>query len=399
MNELSPLRVAGARGDARALRISMIADPGESAPLFMGPGELPAVPGGTIKVHHLELGGVVPALPILAETDVLMLEVDAGAPKQLDEFARIADEIGKSLPLIVASRTLNSRNARQLRALGVVELISIPIDVTELTEALATAQRAIVGRRTVAPRGRTIAMLGTVGGAGTTMLATQCGCAFAATRSACLIDLDIQAATAALYLDLKPHLGMLDLVEARNRLDAALLKSVAAHHASGLAVIAGPPELAPLDLLSPSIVGHILRLARESFEVVVLDLPTVWTDWTLAALGKSDVICLVTPLTVPGVRQARRQLDMLEANDLGPATRILVNRMPKQMFRTVDLRQTEAVLRRKIDFRVSNDYPTVSAAIDQGRVLAGIKAKTPLVREIDGIVQQMLAEVPVKATR
>lgn len=395
---VGPVTLPGTRGRARSVRVAIITDPAQPMPLFAGPDESPVIDGITVAVHRLALQDIVPALPLLAEVDILIIEID-GTAQQIEEFGRIAGEVGKRFPLIAASRTLNSKNARVLRRLGAVELVSIPIDAAEFAEALAAAQRMIVSRRSVVVSGRTIALLGTVGGAGATMLATQFGCALAALRSVCLVDLNIQAATAALYLDLKPPLGLLDLIEARNRLDAALLKSVAARHASGLAVIAGPPELVPLDTLTPSIVGHILRLARESFEVVLLDLPPAWTDWTMAALNASDFICLVTPLTVPGVRQARRQLDMLEANGLGPRTRILINRMPNRLFRTVDLGETEALLGRKVDFRVSNDYPTVSAAIDQGRLLGNIKANSRVVREIKGVVQQLIAELDAKARR
>lgn len=395
--DLSP--VLETRGRARSIRVAIITDPTQALPLFAAGDEPPASSGTTLTVHRLALREIVPALALLAEVDVLIVEVDSGVAKQIEEFGRIAAEIGKNLPLIAASRTLNSKNARALRRLGAIELVSIPIDPAEFAEALAAAQRTIVSRRSVVVRGRTIALLGTVGGAGSTMLATQFGCALAGLRSVCLLDLNIQAATAALYLDLKPPLGLLDLIEARNRLDAALLKSVAARHASGLAVIAGPPDLVPLDTLTPSIIGHILRLSRESFEVVLLDLPAAWTDWTLAALNSSDFICLVTPLTVPGVRQARRQLDMLDANGLGARTRVLINRMPNGLFRTVDLGETEALLRRKVDFRVSNDYPTVSAAIDQGRVLASVKRGSRVVREIKGVVQQLVAELDTRVAR
>ena len=398
MNEFSPVSVAGRR-DTRALRVAVIVDPARTAPVFVGSDAPPEVAGVTIAIHRVALDAIVPAMAILSDIDVLVVEIDGSVEQQMEAFGRIAIEVGNALPVIAAGQTLNSTIARRLRRLGAVELVEIPIDTAEFKDALAAAQRSIVGRRSVAVRGRTIALLGTIGGAGATMLATQFGCALAALRSVCLIDLNIQAATAALYLDLKPPLGLLDLVQARNRLDAALLKSVAARHASGLAVIAGPPELVPLDMLTPSIVGHILRLARESFEVVLLDLPAAWTDWTLAALSSSDIICLVTPLTVPGVRQARRQLDMLEANGLGTVTRILINRIPNRLFRTVDLREAEAVLGRKIDFRVSNDYPTVSAAIDQGRVLGSIRARSPLVREIKGLTAQLITALDVTAPR
>src|SRR3546814_15350002 len=53
--------------------------------------------------------------------------------------------------------------------------------------------------------------------------------------------------------------------------------------------------------------------ARGRFDVGLADLPAAWSLWTFEVLRQSDEILLVTQMTVPCVRQARRQLDTLNA--------------------------------------------------------------------------------------
>ncbi len=60
----------------------------------------------------------------------------------------------------------------------------------------------------------------------------------------------------------------------------------------------------PLEVVTPEFVEKLLDLAVENYDVVLVDLPTAWVGWSLSAFQRSDAICLVTELSVPGVHQA-----------------------------------------------------------------------------------------------
>jgi len=214
---------------------------------------------------------------------------------------------------------------------------------------------------------------------------------WAADARVCLIDFDLQFGNAALYLDLRPKLSIFDVIAAGDRLDAELLRTIAEDHASGLQIIASPSDMHPLDTLTAPAVEKIVKLAASTYDVVLLDLPSAWTTWSLRAVELSDVTLLVTNLSVPGVHQARRQLEIIAANNSAGKLRVVLNRVAHPLFGKIDLAETESLLQRKIDHAIANDYPTVSAAIDNGKSFAAVKSRARVDKDVRGMVQSLVA--------
>jgi len=208
----------------------------------------------------------------------------------------------------------------------------------------------------------------------------------AAGREACLIDLDVQFGNAALQLGLQPALTFGDLVEAGKRLDGDLIRSVAARHKSGLHVISSPREIMPLELLTSDQLLSIIDMALAEFGTVFVDLPANWTNWSLSLLARSDVVLLVTELTVPSLHRARRQLDLLINQDMANLdVRIVINRSEKGFFRTLSGDDAEKVLRRPVSFTIANDHETMTQAIERGVLIEEVKRKSAVSRDIDAM--------------
>src|SRR3546814_16187582 len=87
-------------------------------------------------------------------------------------------------------------------------------------------------------------------------------------------------------------------------------------HHRGLCVLAAPRDVMPLESFSPDFIRRLIEVARSRFAVVLADLPPAWSQWSFEVLRQSDEVLLVTQMTVPGVRQARRQLDPLGTEGL-----------------------------------------------------------------------------------
>lgn len=385
-----------APGAAAPLRVTMLLAPATAALLNTAALSQPQL------AVQLVAGGIAALLgnpELLRDTDVLVAEIDAAAG--IGDIERLIRE-HPALPIVAAMRGLSVAATRQLLRAGAYDVLAIPFSLDELRAAVEPARHArlaapVPQQPTPVRRGKVIGMLGALGGVGTTVLAVQAGILWAKTKRTCLIDLDIQFGNAALYLDLKPSLTLADLIDAGDRLDRELLGSVAEIHASGLAVIASPLDMVPLDALTPEFVRRLIDLARGAFEVVLIDLPGAWTSWSLAAIEAADTACLVTSLTVPGIHQARRQLEVIDANGLGERTRIIVNRVPKPMFRRADLGDTEKVLGRRVDFQVTNDYPTVNGAIDQGRAFSAVAPRSRVEKDLSALIDGLATTIGVGA--
>ena len=392
VNAASPWRKVDDRGPSGGLpRILMLTRQAGRAPTQE---QLEAV-GLESAESHMAFHEMAEDSPLFAEADALVIEIAPRNQADFEAFDRIVHLAAGQLPVIAAVDGLTVADTRTLLRAGALDVLPLPFTAEELRQAVEPARRPA---RPAAPRaqsqpprrqGKVISFLGTTGGAGVTSIATQLGILWSQNARVCYIDFDVQFGNAALLLDLRPSLHLGHLIEDAERLDPDLLQSVAMNHASGMALIASPAEMMPLDVVTNEFVDRLLRLATQTYDVVLVDLPTAWTEWTVRALQRSDAICLLTALNVPGLHQARRQLEVIEANGLMPKLKITANRVQKSLFGKVDLKETEAVLGRKVDFTIANDYPTVSSANDEGRALKDVKPSSRVVKDLKAVAEAL----------
>ena len=141
----------------------------------------------------------------------------------------------------------------------------------------------------------------------------------------------------------------------------------------------------PLESLTSEQVIEIVELAKREFGTVFIDLPSNWTNWSLSLLAQSDLVFLVTELSVASLHRARRQLELIQSQELGDLDlRIVVNRFEKGLsrLRSGDVREA---LGRDIGYTIVNDPPLMRAALDQGLPIAEVKRKSSLGRDIDAL--------------
>ncbi|QXQ04961.1 AAA family ATPase [Sphingosinicellaceae bacterium] len=380
-----------APGGAAPTRVLLILEPKTS------PGIADAARGDyLLSVEPIGIEAVSATTPGLRRAEVIIVEVDPFNPVMFDEFEAFAREYAGKLPVIAGVRDLTVAATRLVLRAGAVDVLPLPFTAEEFAHTVDPAREQALTKQAVKPvkRGKIISFLGAIGGCGTTALATQAGIIWAASAKVCLIDLDVQFGNAALYLDLKPKLGVFDVIEAGDRLDAEVLQTIAEQHASGLSVVASPPDMVPLDMLSTELVEKMLELAMASYDIVLVDLPAAWTNWSLRVIEMSELTLMVTSLSVPGIHQAKRQAEVIDGNGMSDRLRVVVNRVTHPMFGKIDLSDTQALMGRRIDYAIANDYPTVSSAIDRGKPFA---AKTRVEKDLRAMVGSLAASLLEKA--
>lgn len=378
-----------------ALRVTMILDAATAARLDAA--RLSAL-NAEVRVFDGGLAAFVANAPLIRRTDIVVVQIDPEDNEALLALEQFAGSVGERMPVVAAAHNLTVSATRRLLRSSIADVLPIPFSLEELSQAIESGRERITQARTgqgPARMAHIVAFQGAMGGVGTSMIAAQAAQHWAKDCSVLLIDLDVQRGNAALYLNLKPRLSIADLIEADDRLDGEFLRMVAERHQSGLSVIAAPAEMNPLDSLTPEFIERLLDQAAQLFDLVVLDMPGLWLDWAAEALQKADVIALVTQITVSGVQQARRQLNVLDANNLGERVRLVMNRMTPGMFGKYEMSDAEAVLRHRVHFALANDYPTVSAALDEGRSISQIKVKARIDKEIRLMATSILDEMKV----
>ena len=354
-------------------------------------------------------------LQTLVQTDaeVLLLDVDLGNAADLKSLAELMCMLPQGRSVVVTSGNPTFEGMRSLLRIGIADVVPQPINKADLLRALAAAierkQKSAVAA--AEPAGRVICFMGASGGMGATTLAVQSGCALAAkggkgdhetAAAACLLDLDLQFGNVAVYLDLSSKSSIIDLERDIARLDGPMLRAAMAHHGCGLDVLAAPERVEPIDALAPESLTELLRIARQEYRDVLVDLPPVWTGWTPAVIRSAHSLVLVLQPFVPAIRQAKRQLEKLIDEGLEAIpTVLLVNRVPaKRLFGSpttdVTVRDASGALGRDIGYTVPDDPAAVSQAVNHGLPLFGVSGGKATAKRIADNIAGILAGIEAR---
>ena len=304
---------------------------------------------------------------------ILLVEINTSSSEELAALERIMDASDTSLAVVAIVDALSEATVRKLLQLRVSDLVSKRDSQQDLVKACERALRPESAQSRFG--GATCsAFVSAGGGAGNTTLAIQS--AFVVARdtgqfqSTCLIDMDFQRGAVIDYLDLEPNLQVDEIAPTPERLDKQLLEVMVSRHDTGLAVLAAKNALRSYETIGGDFVTRMLDLASIKFDNLILDMPRVWLPWTRNVLLGSDKVFVVTEMTVPGLRQARRLADALVAEcgeelDIG----VIVNRFKKTLWggiNAVRRQDAEDVLGTYLTGFVAQDYPLVREAIDRG---------------------------------
>jgi pilus assembly protein CpaE len=355
--------------------------------------EVPAgdVAGFPVSLTMLSAGSAIPG-DLLAKARAVVVEMQPGSEASMRRLAGLRADHPK-LPIIAAVRDADMAVVRALLKAGIDDVIALPLTAQDLAAVLTEAKERIARVHAhEAKAGRLISVIKSVGGVGATTLATQAASMEAQAgrqsgEQVCLFDLDLQFGNATTFLGLSSPLSLTDLLVAGNRVDADLLRSVTLESPSGLHVVPAPDEILPIEAVNPEQIYRIVDLATREFDTVWLDLPGNWTNWSLSLVARSQVVLLVVELTIPSLRQARRQLALLRSQDIAAThIHVVANRVEKKLFRSIGLDEAQEALGHPITFTIANDFPLVNAALDQGVLIDDLKHKSKVSKDFRTIV-------------
>jgi len=318
-----------------------------------------------------------------------VVQVDPDTPASVKRFQKLAQ--ATETPLVAAAYDPPLALVRALVRSGAHDVVPLPLSIDDLETSIAPLRDEIRKSARVAEtsKSKLVSVVKGLGGIGATAVTSQLAIRFAQHEAAhgrecCLIDLDVQFGDVAFQLGVRPRLSLLDLLEAGTRLDASLLRSTTTDHSSGLKVIAAPPEMMPLEGISSDHLLQVVDLATREFGTVFLDLPSNWTNWSLSLVARSNVVLLLTELSVAGLHRAKKQLQLFASQDLNELdVRVVANRFDKAQTRNIRPADVHNALGRDIAFTISDDPVLMRSAVDRGVPIGDLKRKSALGKDID----------------
>lgn len=327
---------------------------------------------------------------------VLIAAVDGSLHGAIEGLARRLRVVPRRLPVAVLLGAADVSTTRMLMREGAADVIPAPASeatlAVTLDKLLASAQRSADERPA---GGQIVAVLKAGGGVGATALAVQAA-AMAARRatSVCFVDLDLQFGSASVYLDLADAATVTDCMAAGSGLREIDFSALLGRHSSSLRLLAAPRQVTPLEALSPSNIDTLFDALKRSFDLVVVDLPSVWTAWTNRALQLADRTMIVTHLTVPHLHMLDRQITTLRTQGLEDRRQTLVcNALSPEQAAVLSLKSAERALGRQFDVIVPEDRKLMYAAINQGVEISAVRRGSKIEKAITQLADVLAPQV------
>ncbi len=260
------------------------------------------------------------------------------------------------------------------------------LEEAELIELPASAIEA-----DPASMGTLVALMGSKGGCGVTLLTVNLGAELASGKRVCAIDLAGARGDVAAYLDLECRHEIAELIEAE-RIDAVLLDGLATRHRSGIAVLPQPTDLAEVTMLEADVVRRMLRACQIAYDVVLVDCGTSLDEATLTAVMQADIVALVSTPDVPAVRDAHRHLQLLDRLRVDrDRVRLVLNQSSRHQ--QLSVVQIEEQLHHEVAALIRADAPACARSHLTGQLLKELSGRHPIDQDISRLWPALLGHL------
>jgi pilus assembly protein CpaE len=310
------------------------------------------------------------------KADLLIFQLGENAPTDLQR-ALAAVQNGEANEVFLVSDTADSKILMQAMRAGVKEFFTQPLNPVEIKEALERfkERQSQVKALPESKRGSIISVFGSKGGVGTTTVSVNLAVSLSLgepKKSVALLDMNTLFGEIPLFLEMAPKFHWGEITKNIDRLDNAFLKNVLTQHKSGVQVLPSPAYLNGHVRPTPDIMKRLLALMKQMFDYIIIDAGQSTDDTSIKVLEVSDMLMLITILSLPCLANTNKLLRSLTEMGYVPKEKInvVLNRYIKKG--DISLNDAEAGIGKELFWVVPNDYDTSMSAINSGKPLLNV---------------------------
>ena len=217
-------------------------------------------------------------------------------------------------PFVVGVHTRNDAEViiRSLRA-GGTEFLAPPFDADSIAAVSSRIRRLQESQsKEQAIRGKVFAFVGAKPGQGVTTVASNVAAAVSndGKRRTLLMDCDLLGSTLSFCWRVTHSYSLLDALQHSDRIDDALWGALVTNR-NGVDLLLGPDSPEKGGLHGEPYV-HLIEYTRMRYEVIVIDLPSVYAPEAQAMLPECDHVFMVCNPELPSLHLTRRAINRLE---------------------------------------------------------------------------------------
>jgi pilus assembly protein CpaE len=324
---------------------------------------------------------------------LVVINLDPNAPEMLKRMGGLPRQFPE-VSFFVLSQLLDANLLMDAMHLGVKEFIPLPIHA----EKFAAAIDRVAGMNGMGKKAKTIHVIPTMGGCGSTTIACNVAASLARAGKTALLDLDLVRGGVASYFDLRPRYTIADVMDQTATLDMQLLDNALARHAkSGLAILARPELPEDTQRVTQAGFARLTGMLGRMFDYAVVDSMMSIDPIYSAAIASADVNVIVMQLNVPSAKNAERFVGALRRMGIESSKmKIVVNRYVKKGW-DIDPEEVERALGLKISWMVPNDFKTAIEAINFGEPVVIRAPRAEMSVSLTGLAQMLNAKASALA--
>jgi pilus assembly protein CpaE len=316
------------------------------------------------------------------------------------ELAAIREQTGA--PVIVLASGAPSTLLEEALEADVSDVLLLPQLTDNVVFAIRKASHA--GRKLAAQgghgrHGKIVTVFAPKGGTGKTSIATNLAASLAkhSGKRTLLLDLDLQFGDAAIMLGLEPEKTIYDLVVAPGELDSEKLAGYITHHPCGLDILPAPLRPEDAELVTEAKLGRLLEVARDSYDVIVVDTSPFFHGPMLATLDRTDELLMLCGLDIPTLKNVRLSLQTLDLLSF-PTARIqfVLNRANSKV--GMSKKEVEGALDMKVAYEIPSDR-AVPVSVNRGNPAVLGDAGSEFAGAIKRLAQGIVTPTPAAARK
>ena len=339
--------------------------------------------------------------PEAASLEFIAIALDAEDEADLASVANVILQAKKNgIKVILIAEDVSPASLHALLREGGDEFIPYPLPEGELSAAIERLNAPV--EEPVPPQhqnnlkatgdrsGVVIPVQGMAGGVGATTFAVNLAWELANIDKkdpprVVLLDFDLQCGSVSTYLDLPRREAVLEMITDTESMDSESFMQALLSYEQKLHVLTAPPDLIPVDLITPTDIQRIIEMARVNFDYVVIDMPSVTVEWSQTVLEAAHVFFGLMELDMRCAQNTQRLKKALQSEDLPfDKYRFILNRAPKftDLNGKSRIKRMAEILGISIEVQLPDGGKPVTQANDHGAPLGEAAAKNPLRKEI-----------------
>ena len=252
---------------------------------------------------------------------------------------------------------------------GVQDFINKPVTPEALKDVLTRFRaEGLTAERKAAEK--TIVVMGSKGGVGTTTVAVNLGVQLStyARKHVVLLDFARPLGNVHLLLDLHPRFVVRDAVENLDRLDSHFFSGLLTTHKTKLEILGGATQLEEWQNIRIGPLERVVNVAQAGSDMVLVDVGSQFSSEWNPVFQNARMILVVAEANVPALwTLERRLLAMAGLGIDAERVRVVINRWHKGDEEA--LKSIEKSIKRPIFACLPNDFRKASMSVNLGMPL------------------------------